>query len=100
MDNVELHENGYELVVNNEKILGHRELVVYYKQGFKFKPPENKLQKYTQREENIRRQKKELILIFDNNKGLLEREYEYICIATTNTFIDLIIHFKDFHMVL
>jgi len=58
MSKVEIHENGYELIVNNEKLLGHRQLAIYYKQGVKFTPPENKLIKLTNREDNIKKQKR------------------------------------------
>jgi len=58
LNNVKLHDNGFELVVNNEKILGHRDLVVYYKQGVVYSPPENKIMKKTTRDENVKRQKR------------------------------------------
>jgi len=58
MSEVELHSNGFELVVNNEKIIGHRDLAIYYKQGVRYREEGQALVSATQRVESIEKQKK------------------------------------------
>jgi len=58
MSNVEVHENGYELIVNDEKILGHRQLSIYYKQGVRNHIYDDKLAKIYYRGDNIKKQKR------------------------------------------
>jgi len=58
MSDVELHSNGFELIVNNEKIIGHRDLAIYYKQGVRYREEGQALITATQRVENIETQKK------------------------------------------
>jgi pre-60S factor REI1 len=56
MSTLELASNGYELIVNNQKILGHRDLAIFYKQGLR-KDPELRLVTHAQRLDSIERQK-------------------------------------------
>jgi pre-60S factor REI1 len=58
MSKLRVADNGYELIVNDKKVLGHRDLAVYYNQNVRVRDPVQNLALQTNRLERIDYQKK------------------------------------------